>query len=146
CAVTVNPAPAPGENLLTNGDFSNGLTGWLFAANGTTSSASVSNGEAVISITTAGTNAWEPQFVKDGFALVSGQQYTVSFQARAAANRNIQLFVNTGPNNYASFFTQSVPLTTTMQTFTYTFTANANDDNARIDFNCGGNTANVIID
>lgn len=146
CAVTVNPAPAPGENLLTNGDFSNGLTGWLFAANGTTSSASVSNGEAVINITTAGTNAWEPQFVKDGFALISGQQYTVSFQARAATNRNIQLFVNTGPNNYASFFTQSVPLTTAMQTFTYTFTANANDDNARIDFNCGGNTANVIID
>lgn len=132
------------QNLITNGDFSNGATGWILDGGGT-----VVNGEAFFATTNAGGNPWDTQLAQSGFAFSSGVTYTLTFKARAASNRNITVAIqNPGP------WTNQVPnqvyaLTSTMQTFTQTVIASSTSANVNLAFllaNQGGSTAAVYID
>jgi Carbohydrate binding domain/Putative metal-binding motif/Secretion system C-terminal sorting domain len=116
------------QNLLTNGDFSNGINNWSFGPQGT-----VTGGEAFYSSTNTGGNPWDTQLVQGGMSFTSGTSYTLTFKARAAVNRNITVAIqNVGIWN--DQFRQSYALTTTMQTFTNTFTAPTTNGNVQIGF------------
>ncbi|MEZ4838855.1 carbohydrate binding domain-containing protein [Flavobacterium sp.] len=120
------------QNLLTNGDFENGTTGWAFGSPGT-----VAGGEAFYSSTNAGGNLWDTQLVQAGMSFTSGTEYTLTFKARANANRNITVAIqNVGIWN--DQFRQSYALTTTMQTFTATFIAPSTNGNVQIGFLMAG--------
>ncbi len=135
------------ENMLSNGDFSNGMNNWDFYAGSSVASASVNSGACLIDISFAGSNNYEPQITQDDFAIVAGAEYEARFDAKSVGSaRDITFIIGTGPNDYIPFIEETVSLTTDMQTFTYTFTATSSDDNARIDFNCGVTTENVVID
>ncbi|MFN3907521.1 MAG: carbohydrate binding domain-containing protein [Flavobacterium sp.] len=132
------------QNLITNGDFSNGATGWILDGGGT-----VVDGEAYFATTNAGGNPWDTQLAQSGFAFTNGTTYTLTFKARAASNRNITVAIqNPGP------WTNQVPnqvyaLTSTMQTFTQTVIASSTSANVNLAFllaNQGGSTAAVYID
>ncbi len=132
------------QNLITNGDFSNGATGWVLDGGGT-----VVNGEAYFATTNAGGDPWSTQLAQSGFAFTNGTTYTLTFKARAASNRNITVAIqNPGP------WTNQVPnqvyaLTSTMQTFTQTVVASSTSANVNLAFllaNQGGSTAAVYID
>lgn len=132
------------QNLITNGDFSNGATGWVLDGGGT-----VTNGEATFATTNAGGNPWDTQLAQNGFAFTNATTYTLTFKARAASNRNITVAIqNPGP------WTNQVPnqvyaLTTAMQTFTQTVLASSTSANVNLAFllaNQGGSTAAVYID
>ncbi len=135
------------ENMLSNGDFSNGMDNWDFYTGSSVASASVNSGTCLIDISFAGSNNYEPQITQDDFAIVAGAEYEARFDAKSVGSaRDITFIIGTGPNDYIPFIEETVSLTTDMQTFTYTFTATSSDDNARIDFNCGLTTENVVID
>lgn len=130
------------QNLLTNGDFEDGATSWALGPQG-----AVTGGEAVYSSTNSEGNPWDTQLVQGGMSFTSGVTYNLSFKARAATNRNITVAIqNVGIWN--DQFRQNYALTTTMQTFTATFTAPSTNGNVQIGFLMAaqGSTAAVYYD
>ena len=124
--------------LLTNGDFENGTEPW--AGN----NFSVVAGEAFISSTNAGGNLWDTQLVHGGFAFVNAQEYTLTFSARAAADRNITVAIqNVGIWN--DQFRQDFALTTTMTEYTVTFNATSDNGDVQIGFLMAGTTSTDAI-
>ena len=130
------------QNLITNGDYENGTTGWAFGSTG-----SVVNGEAYYSSSALAGNPWDTQHVFGGMSFTNGIQYTLTFKARAAVNRNITVAIqNVGIWN--DQFRQNYALTTTMETYTTTFTATSTNSNVQIGFLMAalGSTAAVYFD
>nr|WP_315218802.1 T9SS type A sorting domain-containing protein [uncultured Flavobacterium sp.] len=133
------------QNLITNGDFANGATDWTFSSPGV-----VSSGEAYFSNANAVGNPWDTELKQTGKSFTGGNTYTLTFRARAAANRNISVNIqNTGIWN-DQFRNNAVALTTTMTDYSYVFVATSTNANAQLNFhmaNMGTNTtAAVYID
>ena len=117
--------------LLTNGDFSNSDTNWAFTGG------SVQSGEAAFATTASGGNPWDTQLVQGSLTFINAQQYTISFDARADAARDITLAIqNVGA--WTDQFKQNFSLTTTMATYTATFNAASSNSNVQIGFLMGG--------
>ena len=119
------------QELLTNGDFSNGDTSWAFTGG------SVVSGEAAFATTASGGDPWSTQLVQGSLAFTNAQEYTITFDARADAARNITIAIqNVGI--WTDQFRQNFSLTTTMATYTATFNATSTNSNVQIGFLMGG--------
>ncbi|KKN12530.1 hypothetical protein LCGC14_1015560 [marine sediment metagenome] len=130
---------------IKNGAFEETLMcPWIFMNNGDSSSADIINGQMVIDIESSGSNTWEPQLIQDGFALESGLTYKLTFEAKASRPMNFEIQVNSGPSAYTKFLIDKVRLVPAMKTKTFYFTPEESDDNARLDFNFGGNSNKVV--
>jgi hypothetical protein len=133
------------QNLLTNGDFENGTTGWVFGPPGV-----VASGEAFYSTANAGGNPWDTELKQTNLSFTGSASYTLTFKARAAANRNISVNIQNTNIWNDQFRNNAVALTTTMTTYSYTFNATSTNNNAQLNFhmaNMGVNTtAAVYID
>ena len=115
-----------GTNVLSNGSFESGTSGWSFYTNGSGSFATTTPGTdgtsaARISIATAGTNVQLSQF---NFSLEANTQYTLKFDAYASAGRTIKVSLMKHVSPYTSYGLNGPPFTlgTSWQTFTVTFT------------------------
>jgi hypothetical protein len=104
--------------------------GWdLWAGEGGAATVSIMDGEAAVDISAVGNHPYSVQFNQAGIDLVSGTQYKVTFDAYAQTTARDIIFKLLD----ASYFDQmtagwegtTVSLTTTPQTFEYTFTAGA---------------------
>lgn len=142
-------------NYINNGNFASdeSLTdneGWIFM---TTlegeASAQIRDNEVVIDIANEGTVDYSVQFVQPMVPLQRGGKYKVSFDAYAEADRTIKVSVTAPDREYKRYLEDTVVnLTTTKQTYTYSFTMIDYDDaNGRMEFNLGaaGSTAGVQI-
>ena len=117
--------------LLTNGDFSNGDTNWAFTGG------SVQSGEAAFATTNAAGNPWDTQLVQGSLTFTNAQEYTISFDARADAARDITFAIqNVGA--WDDQFRQDFNLTTTMSNYTATFNATSSNGNVQIGFLMAG--------
>jgi internalin A len=135
------------ENII-NGDFSNGTSDWNggFYTPGE-GSISESNGELLISITNGGTETWNIQINQGNINLVSGTEYTLSFDARSVAERTMEANVGMSVDPYESYFASgALDLSIEMTTYSFTFTADADDSTARLEFNCGLDDNDIYID
>ncbi len=106
-----------GENLVTNGTFDNGTTGWV-AENGAT--ATVTNGELVV-----GDGAGLYSRVKQEINMPENRTYTLSVQARVGTGTSfdIRLANSSSSTAYGSHLAQTVS-----GTYNLTFTPNAGED------------------
>ncbi|MGL1900661.1 MAG: carbohydrate binding domain-containing protein [Fibrobacterales bacterium] len=138
----------PSVNLVTNGDFSNTTTSWVLDNyEGGSAYTSVTSEECSIVISQGGSSDWNVQFRQGGIPLESGKSYRFSFDARAATSRSITAHLETDGSPWTNY--GSIPATSiseTMSTYSYEFTMNQTDMNARIVFNLGVNSADVVID
>jgi len=125
--------------LLTNGDFENGTSPWVG------NNFSVVSGEAYISSTNAGGNLWDTQLVQGGLAFVNGQEYTLTFWARAAADRTVEVAIQNVGAWDDQFRQANIALTTTMTQYTYTFNATSDNSNVQIGFLMAGTTSTDAI-
>jgi endoglucanase len=124
----------PGGNVLTNGDFSTGLTDWW-------STSSVLAGPAgglCVAVGAGAAQPWEALLGQNNVAVQSGKTYTVSFQASATSAVTIGAKLQQNGAPYTAYFSQDVPLTSTPQTFSYTFTSVYSDTAAVFQFQLGG--------
>ncbi|MGL1935343.1 MAG: carbohydrate binding domain-containing protein [Fibrobacterales bacterium] len=146
-SITVNDEVSS-VNLVTNGDFGNGSNDWtLQNFEGASAYTTVNSNECSVNISNAGTSDWNVQFLQGNIPLESGKRYRFSFDARAAWARTISAHLETDGSpwtNYGSIPQTSV--TETMSTYSYEFTMNQTDMNARIVFNLGAISADVVID
>lgn len=153
--LVANFTPDAGTNLVTNGDFSAGSTGWgsLNLASGTDAAATVdfTSGKAVVTITGAGTLGWHIQLAQSGIAFDSGVTYVLTFDASASAARTLSVDFSTGANSDTSKAWKwvgggSVSLTTTTTNFSMEVTALRSAPSGVLQLGLGGATPTVTID
>ena len=137
------------SNQIENPDFSNGDSAWtlstLWPAQAT---AAVENGEYAVSISHGGTNVWDINAGQAGLLIENGKRYIVSFDAYAAAPRQISALVGKNAAPWTIYSgSQVISLTTTKKTYTYSFTMNyETDSQARLGFDIGGSSTDVVFD
>lgn len=117
------------QNLITNGDFEGGCTGWWSGAGGggaatftcpVTGAGNVHAGTNALrsTITTVGANAWDVQTIHSGITATIGVAHTLTFWAKATvAGRQMRLVVQN--TTYAA---QDYTLSTTWTQYTFVFT------------------------
>ncbi len=146
-SVTVNLVQ-PGQNMVTNANFSGGTNGWsLLLANSGSATWAVANQLATITIANGGTYATDIQLQQTGFRIIQGFQYLLSFDAWAARPRYIQAEVGQATAPYLNYSSLAATALTPIHThYQYSFTmTQPSDFNANLMFNLGASTAGVTV-
>ena len=110
-----------GSELITNGDFSNGLTNW--SVNGG-SYATIVSGALNSNNPDAGN--WYAENISQNVSFVNGTTYKLTFKAKNISG-NLNLRITQGANPMAS-----LDLTSAFVDYTYFYTANADNGSIRI--------------
>lgn len=123
-------------NLLKNGAFANGTSGWT-AWSDSGSTLADNGGAAEITIANMGEANWSTQFFQEGIPLEAGKTYELSFKASASAARPI-ILEYTG----TSITPIQVPFTISTESKTYkaTFTT-TKKENLKLNFLIGNVTS-----
>jgi len=147
--------PDANGNYVINGDFAvaedlNDDEGWIFLnAAGGKGTAAISNGQMSISTTSPGTEVYGVQLVQPNIPLKKGGTYTLTFDAYADEARTMVVDVSAPDRSWIRYMPDTtVNLTTTKQTYTYSFRMTGEDDaNGRLEFNLGktASTAGVKL-
>lgn len=99
------------------------------------------DGQMQIAVDTTGSQNWNPQISREGIRLEAGKTYRLSFDAKAGADRRINIGLGRKLQAdpwYIGYFGTDAELTTQMKTFSYTFTMGSQgEENGRLDFNVG---------
>ena len=132
----------PSGNLVSNGDFASGTTGWRFYSNGSASLSTASGpcGQAAqVAISSTGSNI---QLYQSGISLQAGVQYVLRFDAKSDNGQDMTIYLHKHVSPYNSYGLNGevANLTSTWQTFEYTFTASGfsgttGDGRLRLGFN-----------
>lgn len=130
-------------NLLDNGDFRDGMTSWVSWVD----PIQAVNQEAHCIITTPGPDAWSVGLAQSGITLVEGTTYELTFTARASTARTIGVKVGLNGTPYDTYYYGVDNLSTSMNSFTHTFTMNdPAPADARVEFHVGEFNGDVVID
>lgn len=138
--------PARAENIIANGGFS-GITPWTTSlTNGATASLDTSTGWCKVDIVNGTTSKANVHLRQNFFAdLVQGSQYTINFTARADASKAIDVILYSSTNTilWAQY---NASVTTTSQTFSYSWTSSGNYTGTYLSFRLGGNNTDIYFD
>jgi hypothetical protein len=134
---------ASAQNLVVNGSFLQGTTGWdsLLVGGPAKAVYSIAGGVYIFKISASGNESWNVQLKQKGIRLTKGDAYHFSFEASAASDRDIEASVGMDNGPYTVYSSPSVPkfrLTTAKNKFdTYFMMDSSGDSTARVQFNCG---------
>ena len=155
CYYSMRPITNACINTLTNEEYDNGTTDWwIFSHNTNAATLNLDNSSqlsgvnsARIDITNTSGTDWHTQFAQSYKSIESGKTYTISFQAKAAANRNLNVVLQLGIDPWTPYFDQTLALTTSLDTYSLTFNSN-NDISGDINllFNVGESSETIWID
>jgi serine/threonine protein kinase/WD40 repeat protein len=134
-----------GTNLLSNGSFSNGLTGWVAEQHNNarasfTRTFDFTNNQpsAKVSVTNADTG-WYIQLNYPNLKLAPNLPYTISFAAKATPATNADVAVTQAHPDWLDLgYFRPLSLATHWQWFANTFQPSAGDTNARVNFGSMG--------
>ena len=149
-SVNVSVASQPGTNLVRNGDFSDGITNWIWQTPTDTASATyeVTNGQFHYIIDNGGSTIPSVQLRQNGISLIQGKTYVFEFDAWADSSRIIEAKVGQDVSpwtNYSKIGYTSI--TAQKKHYSYTFTMNNTSDyNSRVVINTGTSDVDVYID
>lgn len=146
--------PCENPNLISNGDFESGQTGWELYNNGAAaSSASIvedgelGDGQAVkINISSIHSGDSDIQYFF-AFDVLKKGAYTFSFRAMSSGSKTIRaaVLLNEGP--WTSFLSENLTITAEPQMFgPYAFSMGETATNVRVDFFLGNDTEDIWID
>jgi len=135
CAGTVLPPCG----VINNGHFDESLFAWWTWGATATSQNGVATFENV--------DPSDSGIAQGPFSISQNENYTISFEASANANRTIELIVSLGEEPYTDYFLQVIELSTENQLFTLPFTMlQASTTKAEIEFFFGGDDESVRLD
>ncbi|MDF2941826.1 MAG: glycoside hydrolase family 16 [Herbinix sp.] len=105
---------------LKNGSFDNDYLSWdTILDSGGAAAFSAVNGEAKIDITNLGQNPWSVMLLQGGMPFTKGLEYTLSFRAKASANRNMEVVLENASYTRA-FDSNALQLSTDWKIFNFT--------------------------
>jgi hypothetical protein len=155
-SVSPTPTPTQGPNLLQNPSFETGIPPWFLNTNngaGTltqdTSTAAPGSGaaSALMHVTQSLGNIYDISVIQQQVALTAGQQYTVSFWAKAdTAGRQVLASISQAYSPYSSYASQSFNVTTSWQPYSFTYTQPTTDSNTELGLFSGQQTGSVWFD
>ena len=146
--VTVNIIK-PGQNMLSNGDFSQASNSWTFTlAGGAAGAWRIESGVSHFDITNGGTSLTSIQLVQTGKALIQGKKYVLQFDAWSDQTRYIDVKLQQAASPFTDYSKITSPFLTPTQTrYQYVFTmTSASDFSANLVFNLGSSAADVFLD
>lgn len=131
-------------NLLTNGDFSNGITEWFDWR----CTSDVVLGACQITNIRHVQKPWKAALAQGNLTLEQGKQYEVSFNAASIHNnRTIKVKVGTDENSSLNYHYPEIPLTPDNERFTLTFImSHPTTTKGRLEFHLGTNTTGLVLD
>lgn len=129
------------QELVTNGNFEAGTTGWTGNALNVVTEGGNKYNSANVAV--AG-NPWDAN-LSQVLSLTAGKTYQLKFDAWSDRNRTLIAGIGLNEDPWSSS-TQTVNLTNTSQTFTLTLSAPATSANSRVLFDMGGAAGFVGID
>jgi GH35 family endo-1,4-beta-xylanase len=145
--------PEPDTNMLLNGEFNMGTTGWSIQNNSGASGTMSTVSDAAMSEPYAlkicpiiqGTANWHIQ-VRHSAPIENGKQYEISFLAKADEQRPLSVALQQNTGGYTTYFQQNQTLTQQAQLFTYSYNANVTDATTLLKFYVGNSPECVYID
>ena len=147
--------PSNCPNAITNEEFDNGTSDWsLYLQSGNTATFTIDNtnelsgtNSAFIDISAASGTTWHVQLAQTNHSIEVGKDYTISFDVKAAANRDIGVSLQRNGPPYTTYWWETVSLTTTGTTYSYDFTADSTNAGLVVFlFHLGENATDVWID
>lgn len=149
-ALISNPMPEPTKTistLLFQSDFVN-TTGWFLGlSSGASGNMTAANGQLNININRAGSQGWHVQLVRQGFNLVKGKMYRLSFEGKAANNNSISFYMGKASdpwNSYSGY--NAISLNNNFAEYSTLFTMTSNTDPvARMVFDLGTQTGLIEL-
>jgi endoglucanase len=141
-ALTGTPGTGNANNLLTNGDFSNGTTGW--SGNAANVQTEGGNSFNLANVTAAG-NAYDVNLSYVLDIPNSGVGYKLRFKASSDRSRTMVAGIGLNQDPWTNV-TEVVSLTTTQQTFELSLTSNFASLTSRVIFDMGAAVGTVVID
>ncbi|MGN1087035.1 MAG: glycoside hydrolase family 9 protein [Porcipelethomonas sp.] len=141
------------EELIENGDFSNGLENWdIYRAGGADAEMSVQNEQMVISIADGGTLSYGVQPYYSGIPVYKNGVYRLQFDVSSSLSRTIDYRLQQDGGTYASYAGGNPTVNSETKHIDTTFTMTAETDKrAKLTFNLGNYSTNyaahdIIID
>jgi hypothetical protein len=148
------PSEVSGDNLVTNGEFEDGLNNWSENIHVDTTASFSTVGaapgsELYVDITDGTTSAYKLA-LEQIVPAQAGKLYTIRFEARAAADRNITILWRNKNNSTNAYLTLKVPIDTVSRTYEITgiqlSSISGTDPDGEIRLQFGGSDADVWID
>ena len=127
-----------GEELLKNGDFSDPLLFQLYKESGGAAAISIVDGQLQVDVSAIGRVAHAIQPYYDGFGLVQGVEYELSYDVRSTLPRELYVRVQLNGGDYHAYFEQLISVTEETQHFCTDFVMEeASDPAPRLCVNMG---------
>jgi len=138
-----------GTNLVVNGDFSNGSTGWGLPAMMGQVTQNVNGGQFCVTVALGSATIGYPSGAASPFPITGGVPYTFSYQASSTGNLMIESKVgDINPPAYdatgSDFMNEQVGAS--LQTITHTFTRGPTDSTMGVAFNLSGGPGTFCLD
>ncbi|MBN2878343.1 MAG: glycoside hydrolase family 9 protein [Clostridia bacterium] len=143
---TAAPTEAPivmednANEIITNGDFSQGYHAWGLYTEGTGCEFGPSNGSAFIPIKGTGNVEWGVQMFQDGILLTRDCTYTLKFDIKSEVERTAKVRVQLNASPYTGYIEEviTIPAGDEFTTYEFDFTMEQFTDPAgRLVFNLG---------
>jgi hypothetical protein len=147
-SVNVNITP-PGQNMIANGDFSQGYYMWGLGLSGNAAANwTLANGISDIAITNGGTTLSDVQFAQSGLVLIQGKQYVLQFDAWSSQPRYVGVELAEPNSPFLDYSKITPPFLTPNRThYRFVFTMQQPSDfSASFLFNLGTSTGDVYLD
>ncbi|MGA5127742.1 glycoside hydrolase family 6 protein [Streptomyces pseudogriseolus] len=131
-------------DLVTNWDFSDGITGW-WAGDSTKIIIAAGPGGLDATTNTDAVNLWDAPFGQDGITLRKGARYTLTFTVRASqANTRLRAQVALNADPWTAALDRTVVIGTVDTSFVYTFVSDIDTTTAQVSFQMGQETPVTI--
>jgi hypothetical protein len=138
----------PGDNLVVNGDFSQGKTGWTWEVSGSASAVwNVDNNISHFQLSSGGTDYYNVQLRQNGVPLIQGKKYIFEFDGWADVLRIAEIKVGQDVSpwtNYSKIGLSAIGTTKKHYTFNFTM-EDPSDFSSRVVLNVGTTTTDVYI-
>lgn len=128
------------DPLIKNGDFSDSTANWSSYVNTATKAKgtfTVKDNQVVVDIEDTGSAAWNIQMFQGNIVLVDNYRYELTFEAKAAAERDMVASVKRNSDPYDEYAVDTIALGTEFKTYKLQFVKKETDPDARIEFNFG---------
>ena len=137
-AAQAEDVPEPGAELLKNGGFDDPLLFQLYTESGGSAQLSIVDGELQVDVASIGRVGHAIQPYYDGFKLVEGVAYTLSYDVRASVPRDLYVRIQLNGGDYHAYYEELVNVTEETQHRESTFTmGEATDPAPRLCVNMG---------
>ncbi|WP_374203257.1 glycoside hydrolase family 9 protein [Streptomyces sp. ST2-7A] len=134
-ALADEPEEPTGPDLIVNGDFAAGTTGWWWTAN---TEGVAADGRMCLDIPGGTVEPWDAIVGQDGLPLTAGETYALTFTAESTvpivSRTNVQLAVDPWTQELGSVDV----IGPEPETFTHVFTPGADHDAAQLAYQIGG--------